>query len=333
MILTALKSITASNPQPRCKPLSNNIFSTYSQGENRVTSTIIQVLKNLPINVVERFLSMFAETDAQNFFSFTNQVKGKKSVPDAEISSNFKLLFETKITSNAVNEDQLKAHLKLCQEKKDQLVYLTPDAEKPELLKDENVVWKSFSDVYELINELLTDTDLILSERDQFLLRNLQLLFEDSKLLPVIENCVVVAARIAWPAYEKHGVYVCQAGRTFRKVDWLAFYCGGEIQPKVAKIHYSKDVKFPDKNGDTDTNLSDQVKRWLKDNEHAYGQTLKVFKLSRPEDNETVDLEKTIPNDLKNESGRGYAFTQGQRYTSLDALKNAETTKDLVKEN
>lgn len=314
--------------------MSNNIFSTYSQGENRVTSTIIQVLRNLPINVVERFLSMFAETDAQNFFSFTNQVKGKKSVPDAEISSNFKLLFETKITSHAVNKDQLKAHRELCRNKETKLVYLTPDAQKPDLLDVEDVVWKSFSDVYELINELLTDTDLILSERDQFLLRNLQLLFEDSKLLPVIENCVVVAAKIAWPAYEDYGVYVCQAGRTFRKVDWLAFYCDGKIQPKVAKIYNSKDVKFPDKNGDTDTNLSDPEKRWLKDNEHAYGQTLKVFELSRPEnDDDTVDLKKTIPNKLKNESGRGYAFTQGQRYTSLDALKNAETTKDLVKEN
>jgi hypothetical protein len=274
---------------------------------------------------------MFAETDAQNFFSFTNQVRGESSVPDAEISSNFKMLFETKTALNAVRENQLEAHLKLCRSKETKLVYLTPDAKKPALLDVEDVVWKNFADVHELINELLSGTDLVLSERDQFLLRNLQTFFEESGLLPVKDECVVVAARTAWPAYLKHGVYVCQAGRTFKAVDWLAFYCDGEVKPKIAKISESKDVKFPDKSGDADPNLSDPVKRWLNDNQWAYGQTLKVFDLSGPKDATTENLGKTLPNDLANSSGRAYAFTQGQRYTSLEALRSAKTTKDLVK--
>ena len=49
------------------------IFSTYKQGENRVTSTIIEVLRNLPINVVDQFLQMFNENPNQNFFHFENQ--------------------------------------------------------------------------------------------------------------------------------------------------------------------------------------------------------------------------------------------------------------------
>jgi hypothetical protein len=314
----------------RFKSLSNNIFSTYSQGENRVTSTMIQVLKNLPINVVERFLGMFTDTDSQNFFSFVNQVKGEGSVPDAEISSNFKLLFETKTAMKAVREDQLKKHLALCSGANTRLVYLTPDAQKPPLLKREDVVWKSFADVNALIDELFTDLGLVLSERDQFLLRNLQSFFDESGLLPSKDECVVVAARIAWRAYEEHGVYVCQGGRTFKTVDWLGFYCDGEIKPKLARITGHSDVTFPELFSNLGDDFPKKLRSWLTDNQWALGKTLHFFDVSGPNDEKTLDLKKSLRNDLNNSSGRAYAYTQGHRYTNLKALRLAKTTTDLV---
>lgn len=89
--------------------MSGTIFSTYRQGENRVTSTIIQVLKNLPINLVERFLVMLTEDDRKSFFVFKNQVKvgATGTVPDAEISASFRILIETKNEVNAVRTEQL----------------------------------------------------------------------------------------------------------------------------------------------------------------------------------------------------------------------------------
>ena len=155
----------------------SSIFSTYSQGENRVTSSIIQVLQNLPVNVVERFLEMFTQDDEgsvahssqEPFFRFKNQPKGERSVPDAEISAKFSVLIETKIKPNSVRKQQLEEHLRLAQ-RGSSLVYLTPDYSCPNILKDKDVTWKNFQNVYDLIDELIREPTLIMSERDQFLL-------------------------------------------------------------------------------------------------------------------------------------------------------------------
>lgn len=311
--------------------MSNSIFSTYSQGENRVASTIIHVLRNLPINVVERFLGMFADADDQNFFAFKNQVRGENSVPDAEISSNFKLLFETKTVPNGVRKEQLNAHLNLCTAKETTLVYLTPDNVRPSLLDQKAVIWKSFADVYELINELCDSSDLVLSERDQFLLRNLQGFFEETGLLPTKDECVIVAARTAWPVYLKHGIYVCQVGRNFKPVDWIGFYCDGEIKPKIARIRSRAEVNLPAADEFAKVDLPPHINSWLSDpeNEWAFGESVQVFEISGATDSDTRSLEGPINNDLKNNAGRGYAYTQGQRYTSMGALEAAKTTKDL----
>ncbi len=309
--------------------MSGNIFSTYSQGENRVTSTIIQVLRNLPINVVERFLDMFTVSNDQNFFSFVNQVHGAGSVPDAEISSNFRMLFETKIAPDTVNIEQLEKHLKLCADH-GKLVYLTPDSTKPKPLEGKDVIWRSFWDLNELIDELIASDDIVLSERDQFLLKNLQIFFDESGLLPVKNAVVIVAARNAWPVYLKHGVYVCQANRSFRHVDWLGFYYDGKVESKLAKIHSHKDFMFPTEFGDNSDMPDKRLIPWLNDNPWAHGKTLHVFDISGPDDNETVELGHSVKNDLKNSSGRGYAYTQGQRYTTLDKVRAAKSTTALL---
>ena len=56
----------------------------------------------------------------------------------------------------------------------------------------------------------------------------------------------------------------------------------------------------------------------------------KVLLLTPPDDADTVRLANTIPNDLKSGSRRTAAYTQGQRYVSLEKLMTAKTTYDLV---
>ena len=312
----------------------DSIFSTYSQGENRVTSSIIQALKNLPVNVVNRFLEM----DNQNFIQFINQPKSKKessestTIPDAEISAKFNLLFETKTTENRVNLKQLNGHLVVANNKNADLVYLTTDQSKPALLIQKNVVWKNFQNLFDLISELMEDPSLILSERDQFLLKNLQDFFVESELIPVKDEVVIVAASSAWKIYEKYGVYVCQAGRSFRNVGWIGFYAEGQIQKSIAKIKRpSEDSQFPENSLEGDTELKKKLSAWLTDNAWAMGELLQVFDISNIESEETVHLPNSIQNDLRNANGRAYAFTQGQRYTSLPQLEDAKTTSDLLK--
>lgn len=311
--------------------MDQSIFSTYSQGENRVTASIIQVLKNLPINVVEHFLIMLTNDNFKQFFSFKNQVKGIKSILDAEISADFKLLFETKRYPNSIKLEQLEDHLKFAsKEKKTILVYITPDHSMPRELENKNVVWKSFHDLDGLISELLAEPTLILSERDQFLLRNLQDFFSESELLPEVDEIVVVAASKAWPEYQKYGLYICQAERHFRQVQLMGFYSEGKVQKSIAKIDKCIDnFKLSAESLKDDTNLNDKLKIWLEDNPSAKNTQIQVFDLSEVESTDTISLNKPIVNDLKNAKGRGYAFTQGQRYVLLSQLQSANTTSDL----
>jgi hypothetical protein len=56
------------------------------------------------------------------------------------------------------------------------------------------------------------------------------------------------------------------------------------------------------------------------------------MQLSGPDDPATLKLAGPIRNDLESDSGRSIAFTQGQRYVSLERLKTAARTSQLVGE-
>lgn len=86
---------------------------------------------------------------------------------------------------------------------------------------------------------LFTDEDFIVSERDQFLLKELQIMLRDEGLLPSRDRVLVVAASMAFKRYEKQSgarvrAYICQPSRTFR-ADSFAYYAEGKIQPLVAR--------------------------------------------------------------------------------------------------
>ena len=58
----------------------------------------------------------------------------------------------------------------------------------------------------------------------------------------------------------------------------------------------------------------------------------KVFLLSASDAPETVKLEQPILNDITSSGGQRIAFTQNQRYVSLDALLRAKKTSELKDE-
>jgi len=59
------------------------------------------------------------------------------------------------------------------------------------------------------------------------------------------------------------------------------------------------------------------------------GQANKIMFLSAPTSPETVVLSGPIKNDLVAESGKTIAYTQFQRYTSLERLRMAKKTSEL----
>ena len=143
------------------------------------------------------------------------------------------------------------------------------------------------------------------------------------------KDTVVVAARNAWPEYHRYHAYICQPGRTFQPVQYLAFYAAGQIYPIVARIREVTDnILFA--HGRYAGRLGQLVEHVLRQEQREEGTVSKIFLLSPPDDADTIHLDGPIWNDVRSASGRPSAFTQGQRYVRLGDLVKAKHTSELV---
>ena len=314
----------------------SSIFSTYSTGENRVTASLIAVLKSLSLDRIQRLLGSILEQSEFELVRFENQPsKGGIGVPDAIIHASIRLLLETKIDRNAVGIDQLNRHLKrldTATEAVRLLLVITPDMVRPvevDSINDERVIWASFSMIDHAIDEMLEDKYEVTSEREAFLLRELQGMLTAEGLLASANDVVVVAARNAWPEYNQVYAYICQPKRPFQQVTHVAFYSRGQLYPLIPRILESYD-EVTMIAGQHSGVLGDLVERLIKEQRRDEGERYKVLLLSHPDSPDTIHLTASIPNDLKSKTGKPTAFTMGQRYISSERLWQAKTTSDLV---
>jgi hypothetical protein len=313
----------------------DSIFSTYRTGENRVTASILAVLRSLALHRTERLLGALMERSEFQLVSFQNQSgKGGAGVPDATITASCQLLVETKIERNAVRADQLARHLQrldAAPEAEKLLLLLTPDDSPPPATKvdDPRLAWASFAALDQAIEELLKDPYEVISEREAFLLRELQVMLAEEGLVLPANDVVVVPARHAWREYCDFHAYVCQAKRSFQGVRRIAFYTEGAIQvavPTILEVHDEvvfRPGAYPGALGGVVDGL---VAIGAREEGHAY----KVILLSPAGDPRTLKLEQPIKNDLTSQSGRTTAFTQNQRYVAEEKLRRARTTSELI---
>jgi hypothetical protein len=198
-------------------------------------------------------------------------------------------------------------------------------------ISDDRLVWASFSSLDQAIDELLDDPREVVSEREAFLLRELQTMFAREDLVGNANDVVVVPARGAWPEYKRHSAYICQPDRSFQNVSRIAFYTDGKICTRVPLILESHEHVEWGK-GLHDGRLGELVDTVCDDslNQRKDGLAYKVMILSAPDSPETVQLDEPVVNDLVSKNGRTTAFTQNQRYVSLDLLKQAKKTSDVV---
>lgn len=317
--------------------MAESIFSIYSTRENRVTGSILAVLRSLALGLTERLLGALLQESEFQLLHFQNQpAKGGEGIPDAVITGSCRVLIETKVALNAVSKEQVLRHLKRLdgQEALQRLLVLTPDERKPralDALTDTRIAWASFAMFDQAIDELLTDPQEVIAEREAFLLRNVQLMLQEENLLKFANEVVVVPAARAWPEYLQFNAYVCQPNRTFQQVDYMAFYADGAIQPKVPKILEVVDavVLEPDSLG-VSREVAQVIRQMIEAGVRERGVLHKVFLLSPSADSRTVILSGPVVNDLTSASGRGIAFTQNQRYVSLSGLRAARKTSSIV---
>lgn len=318
--------------------MQQGIFSTYRQGENRVTGSIIAVLASLSIARTERLLRALLDDDEFQLVRFRLQpTSSADSVPDAEIRAAVRLLLETKIKRGAVDAKQLRRHVAQLGDVSDggyrSLLVLTPDGSQPaaiDSIGDGRIRWASFGDLSDAIDALLADEREVVSERESYLLHELQILLDNEGLVTPEEDTVVVPARHAWPMYHSLNAYICQAGRVFRPVTHLGFYAEGAIQDRVPRIiERWNDVEL--RVGAHAGRLGEIVDRYLNEFEpHSASEFRRIFDLTGPDDPATIRLKGPVPNDLTSGSGRVVAFTQSQRYVRSEALKTARSTSELV---
>lgn len=266
---------------------------------------------------------------------FENQPsKGGTGVPDAIIQSSIRLLVETKIVRDTVSLPQIKRHLERLDDATEAtalLLVLTPDEARPSVLEkqeDQRVVWTSFAILDQAIDEMLEDKAEVVSEREAFILRQYQKMLEESFLLENPNDIVIVAARSAWPEYNKLHAYICQPNRSFQQVTRLGFYSKGVIHPIVPRIiasHDEVEIKRNSHKGE----LGKLVNTLLDQELRPENGIFKVLMLSAPDAPETLKLDCPIPNNKLDKSGKGTAYTMSQRYSSSDRIRAAKTTSDL----
>jgi hypothetical protein len=304
------------------------------------------VFERIDLALVQEFLG--AATGAGSELRgvvFENQVAGDGSVPDARISGRFSWWFETKTSRGAYTHDghdrrQVRLHSQLLDEPESLLFVFTPDPSRPRWFDDldgvqdtvkTRVLWLSFSDLADAMNRLISDPTRPIAEQTRFLLSELVALYEADGLLST-DNTVIVAARQAWPEYQRFAAYICQPNRAFRDgLTHFGFYAGGAIQPLVPRIqkHYVA-VPFTREESQHfrstgENRTADLVDQLLDDGLRTLGEYYDVLLLSSKDDAETIQLELPIVNDTVTVAGRPWGWTLSQRYTSLDKLRSGVT--------
>jgi hypothetical protein len=324
----------------------NPLFSTYRQGENRVISSMLAVFERIDLSLLETLLAGASGESSLQMVSFANQPPGKgHSVPNALISARFAYWFEVKTARDAVDANQLTEHLSSLDDEggQDRLFVITPDAQEPGVITaaaDPRTVWFSFRALHDAIESVTADAAATIAEQARFLLRELQALLVDEGLVDN-DDVVIVAARIGYGEYLKHSAYICQAGRAFRAgLTHLGFHANAAIQVQLPHIRHVEDyVTFTHEEATSRTAGSppDQLIAHVIENTLAAGtrepgQQYKVFLLTGPDHPETVTLAQPVRNNTVSASGKPWAWTLGQRYTSLAKLiaPGVHVTTDLA---
>ncbi len=323
--------------------MTTNLFSTYRQGENRVTATFIAVLQRLSLPNIDRILRVLLGEESYSLVSFVPQPKGKGSTLDARIQTSPGIWIETKTERDAVRRGQIKNHLEVVKNC-EKLLVLTPDEEKPGGLTsfqgDERVVWYNFITLAGAVDEILSDEDYPPSEREAFLLREFVSMLREEGLLSKPE-VLVVAARHAWPEYKTLGAYITRP-KSFRPSSHLAFYAKGAIQHRVPSIIHMEDALPLTEEGIANfiDSLDEELKPMANDRLEKIQQhqqdagrymnfTAKVLFLSEYDAAETVKLDNPITNNKKGKDDKTVPFTYGARYVTLEAIQRASRTSDL----
>lgn len=292
-----------------------SIFGEYSKDEDRVTAALLQIIQLCGANLIAE---LFDEIGDEVDFSVNTQVVEEKSRPDGEISSHFHVYIESKIKSFGTKHDkeQLENHSKMAQEKAATLIYITPDKSRPIYFENyDNVYWTNWVTLVERMKnyQVLFNKELVAYLAGQFELLINNLVDMNASDTDAKDRVIILGGRYGENVALTYGFYACQPNRSFKEAGYMAF-C------------YNKDISyyFPILEGPKQVD-SLEGEEWVSWKNNQFSQMLSekdktphtIFKLGAPVE---VSIQHTQPN----------AFARKQRYTTIEKLRNAITTDDLL---
>jgi hypothetical protein len=334
--------------------MNKSIFSTYSQGENRVTSTIISVFERINLSTLLLLFQNLMNDISIELVKYDNQIKSSKfeSVPDARIKGSFNYFIETKIKKKAVNRKQIEGHLTFLDSditNDNRLLILTPDSDQPKIISNyegKNVYWFNFDMLIDGIENILENYSFI-TEREKYLFVELIQFIEDSNLKSenITNKVLLIPSSVyARTHYQNHKVYICQPNRSFQKTNYMAFYGNNKIYREVPKI-MAKIEQFDLKNQDIrDAKIDlinssdqkeildrlDQLKSIILSENWELNGNNKIIFLSRSAEEGTEYLDNEVVNDKRSKDNtRRTAYTQKQTYEDLNVLKSVKYTSEI----
>jgi len=301
----------------------HSIFGNYSQTENRVTAALLQILKIGGTDFIGRLMNQIDDIDfPSSEINIVTQEREKHNVYDGLLDCNFafRVLVESKIEFEKINQKQLDGIVKNAVNPTDYILFITPDNSKPSILeKSEHLIyWTNWKRINEILKEINTNQEPL-----NFLINEFEKYLEFLKLLNVVspERRVQIAAgSYGEPIALKYEFYACQNYRTIKESKYLAFYNNRGIH-SLFEI-----IGVPKNNCDLSKLDDDNVKEYLLVHEPNYNSHNKrqFYQLK------LINEKLTIEHSGKNKNGKRTAFTMGVfRYTTIEKLLEAKTTENL----
>lgn len=297
----------------------HSVFGDYVGPENQVTTALLHVIHQGGEPLLRLLLDAASELLPDNEIMIETQVScnknGQKSVFDGVISSRFCFTYviESKVKKGTLSNQQVDKYHDCLDGKGARLLAITPDEKIPKTLHSGDL-WLSWDKVVETLNQYNEENEdeVLRYLIDQFvlLLYNLNIYDKEWK-----ERVIIVGGSFGENVALDFHFYACQAGRYFMRAKYMAFAFKNRIQ------HLFEIIGDPKDNVDIMKHVpADYFTKY----EPNYVQDKrKLFMLKE------VTLPHVIQNNNIDKNGRRCAFTQRQKYTTIEKIMNATVTSQL----
>lgn len=291
-----------------------SIFGEYFTDEDRVTAALLQILR---IGGPELMNAVFEDFDISFDAEVNTQVsKESKSRPDGELKANYHLFIESKVkkwVASQHNLNQLSNHFLLAKKENANLLYITPDVERPaDLNAYQEVFWTNWKDVVERLKrfESTFNRDIMSFLAAQFEMLVDNVVFSHNDGCNKENRVIIVGGHFAEENALTNHFYSCQPGRSFREARYISFY-------HKKRIKYVFRIK------------SDPVQvNSLEDVRHLLPLDYSLTAVDKtPHTFFELEEGEALPTEILHEEFG--PFVRGQRYTSIYKIREATTTKDL----